>query len=355
VPRQDLDPSGHRAFRRALAASGLSIYDSLDARPDLFLSVEDLERALNEQLAGLVLAAPIRTRAKIAKAAICEALGYPVPKSFRKTQPRFLGQDLDVYVQKSDNLQVWNEEISPTRRYAFLRVDDAGKVVSVRVVTGEAIAALDRTGKLTRKFQAKRRPLRVGSRLVSPFDTEHLQRLLRPSGDIPSSTLEATSASGRPTPGTLLSIQAIFDRLKVLEGMRLEDPGHDQDRVRGELLQREVAKALGLGPYVNRGQWPDILSQALEIKLQTASTIDLGLVLPSSSAPAREVGEDVRHCDIRYAVVYGHSVGATGIVLTEIVVVTGQDFFTEFQQFAGLVENAKLQIPLPRTFFRQSE
>src|SRR6266540_794434 len=230
-------------------------------------------------------------------------------------------------------------------------VDDLGKLV----VTGEAIAALDRTGKLTRKFQAKRRPLRVGSRLVSPFDTEHLQRLLRPSGDIPSSTLEATSASGRPTPGTLLSIQAIFDRLKVLEGMRLEDPGHDQDRVRGELLQREVAKALGLGPYVNRGQWPDILSQALEIKLQTASTIDLGLVLPSSSAPAREVGEDMRHCDIRYAVVYGHSVGATGIVLTEVVVVTGQDFFTEFQQFAGLVENAKLQIPLPRTFFRQSE
>jgi hypothetical protein len=201
VRRHGLDPSDHRdhlAFRRALAASGLSIHDSLDGRPDLFLSVEDLERILNERLVGLGLAFPIRTRAKVAKAAICEALGYPVPKSFRKTQPRFLGQDLDVYVQKSDNLQVWNEEISPTRRYAILRVDDIGKVASVRVVTGEAIAALDRTGKSTRKFQARRRPGRAGSRLVSSFDTEDLQRLLRPSDHIPPSTLAATSASARP-------------------------------------------------------------------------------------------------------------------------------------------------------------
>jgi hypothetical protein len=106
---------------------------------------------------------------------------------------------------------------------------------------------------------------------------------------------------------------------------------------------------------VNRGQWPDILSQALEVKLRTAPTIDLGLVLPSSSAPAREVGEDVRHCDIRYAVAYGHSLGGHGIRLTDLVVATGQDFFSEFQQFAGLAENVKLQIPLPRTFFRQAE
>jgi hypothetical protein len=346
-----MDAAGQLAFQQAVTASGLSIYNSLDQRPDLFLSIDDLERLLNDQLVGLPLAFPIRTRAKRAKAAVCQALGYPVPKSFRKTQPRFPGQNLDISVQKANNFQIWNQSISATRRYAFLRLDETDKLVRIRVVTGEAIAALDRTGTLTKKFQAKRRPGHLGSRLVSPFDTEQLQRLVQPSANVPPSTLHAISPTAKPMPGAFLSIQAVFDRLKPLEGMRLEDPGHDQERLRGELLQTVVSEAIGLGSYVNRGQWPDILSQALELKLQTSPTIDLGLILPSSLAPAQDLGDEVRHCDVRYAVVYGQPLGAGSIHITEIVVTTGQDFFVEFQQFEGLVQNAKLQIPLPRSFF----
>jgi hypothetical protein len=74
-----------------------------------------LEGVLHDGLLGLDLNYPLRTRSKVLKAKICEILGYPVPKSFKKTQPRFPGQDFDTYIQKSNNLQIWNEEIVPTR------------------------------------------------------------------------------------------------------------------------------------------------------------------------------------------------------------------------------------------------
>src|SRR5207249_11327266 len=70
---------------------------------------------------------------------------FPYTTLFRS----FPGQDLDVYVQKANNLQVWNEKISPTRRYAILRLNQSDEVVNVRVVTGETLAALDATGTLT--------------------------------------------------------------------------------------------------------------------------------------------------------------------------------------------------------------
>ncbi len=64
------------------------------------------------------------------------AQDYPVPFSFARVQPRFPGQLFDTYTQKSNNLQIWNEEIVPSRRYVIVRVADDGKIVKVKVVTG---------------------------------------------------------------------------------------------------------------------------------------------------------------------------------------------------------------------------
>lgn len=102
-------------------------------------------------LAGL----PLRTRSKVVKTAVCEALGYPVPSSFKKTQPRFFGQQLDTYAQKALNLQIWNEELSPTRRYAIIQVLEDDSVGKVRVVNGQQLAILDKTGTITTKYQAR--------------------------------------------------------------------------------------------------------------------------------------------------------------------------------------------------------
>jgi len=101
-----------------IAKSGKSIYDMLHDSPEFFFASGDLEAILRAGLVGLDLNYPLRTRSKVLKSKICEILGYPVPASFKKSKPRFPGQDFDTYVQKSNNLQIWNEEITPTRRYA---------------------------------------------------------------------------------------------------------------------------------------------------------------------------------------------------------------------------------------------
>src|SRR5881396_1456023 len=123
-----------------IAKSGKNIYDSLHDSPDFFLAGGDLEAIVRAGLVGLDLNYPLRTRSKVLKSKICEVLGYPVPASFKKSKPRFPGQDFDTYVQKSNNLQIWNEEITPTRRYVIARPDSDGVIQALRVITGDALA-----------------------------------------------------------------------------------------------------------------------------------------------------------------------------------------------------------------------
>jgi len=105
-----------------VAASDRSIYDDLSDRPDCVYDIMTLEARLDGLLRGASLDFPIRTRAKEAKAMVAKALGYRVPPSFKKTQPRFPGQNVDVSVQMANDFQVWNEQVDPTRRYVFIRV-----------------------------------------------------------------------------------------------------------------------------------------------------------------------------------------------------------------------------------------
>jgi len=96
-----------------ISDSGATIYDEQLAESNpLYIPDDALSRLLNEELVGMDLnGIPLRTRSKVVKTRICEILGYPVPKSFKKTQPRFPAQNFDVYIQKSLNVQIWNESI----------------------------------------------------------------------------------------------------------------------------------------------------------------------------------------------------------------------------------------------------
>ena len=335
----------------AIRASGITIYDSLEEQPGLVYDIDLLEARLNAGLTGLRLDGPLRTRGKRAKEIVAELLGYPIPATFKRTQPRFPGQHLDIFVQKSLNLQIWNEEADATRRYALIRVDAFDIVTRVRVLTGSAIAEYDRTGTLTSKYQAKRKPEHKGSLLVTPLDTDLLRAVLQPVDQLTDEQLQSISPIARPVPALVLSIATVYERLASLVGTVLVDPGELQDRARGVALQRAICTILGLGDYADVGQFPDILSQALEVKLQMSPTIDLGLVAPSSGEPAEELGDDLRHCDVRYAVVYGEPAPPAGVLVTGVVVATGEHFFDEFQLFGGLVQNRKLQIPLPASIF----
>ena len=339
----------HFDYKNAIQLSGKDIYAPIEiGDADYWIPTPHLELLLNQGLQGISLyGLPLRTRSKVVKIAICNALGYPTPKSFSKTQPRFLGQQLDSYAQKSMNLQIWNEEVSPHRRYAIIQILEGDVVGKVRVVTGQTLALLDTTGKITRKYQARLEIHNDTHELVSKNDTE---RVL-PHVNQNSTFAAVTSPIDEPESGTLLPIRDIFNRLSVLVGHSFADPGIVQERNRGEALHRLICQHLGYSCYEDNGQFPDIRHQLLEVKLQTSPTIDLGLVLPNSE-DCLDIGSmaQLRHCDTRYALFYATTDG-TIVTLTHLFLTTGADFFSRFKRFEGKVSNGKIQIPLPRDFF----
>ena len=329
----------------AVRQSGLTVYDGLSEHLELYYETPVLESLLRDSLVGLALNFPLRTRSKMLKSKVCEALGYPVPARFRKVTPRFPGQNFDTYVQKADNLQIWNEEVSSSRRYVLVRVNADDVVTNVRVVDGELLAALDRTGTLTHKYQAKSRAAVTKSVLVTSEDTARVKQLLvEPEVDIGLAEHE-----GWPQPKEFLAIGVLYGILRGLVGETIRDPGRDQERNRGGELHRKVSELVGRRAFADSGQFPDILEQLLEVKLQTSPTIDLGLVNPKSGETLANV-PPFRHRDVRYSVFYGSPVRA-GVRIDHVVLTSGEQFFRFFQRFEGKVRNAKLQIPLPKDFF----
>lgn len=338
-------------YKNAIQLSGFDIYTPIEVGDaNFWIPTIHLESLLNQTLIGINLdGLALRTRSKVIKMTVCEALGYPVPRAFKKTQPRFFGQQLDTYTQKSNNLQIWNEELSPTRRYAIIQISDQNIVLKVKVVSGQELGLLDKTGTITKKYQAGLVTNADTHELISQQDTQSLLPYLQ-SGATFSTSI---SPVDEPKNGFLLPIQEIFARLSMLIGQSFIDPGMDQERNRGAALHRLICEYLGYSRYEDNGQFPDIRHQLLEVKLQTSPTIDLGLVLPSSEArlDIQQLGDyHPRHCDTRYAIFFANTDGKQ-VTLTHLFVMTGADFFARFRRFEGKISNGKIQIPLPRNFF----
>ena len=339
--------------KKQVEYSQKSIYEDMTVEESeiMWYTKDEIEELIVSEMVGTSFnGLPLRTRSKEAKVLVCTSLGYSVPKSFKKTQPRFPSQNLDTYVQKSNNLQVWNEELDPERRYLLIRLDENDVVTSAKVVTGVDLAILDTTGTLTQKYQARLITGDETTELISSTDTAELIGgvNLQTSADLNNlSPIEA------PHDQSILEINTIYNLLKPLVGKSFKDAGADQERNRGADLHKLVCEALGYSNYADDGQFPDVKNQLLEVKLQTSPTIDLGLVCPDSdhNLDMNPIsGFKVRHKDVRYALFYGKIEGGN-VVLTNFYLTTGEDFFHRFQQFQGKVLNKKLQIPLPKDFF----
>lgn len=335
-----------------IKGSGLSIYNHIEVgHPKYWIPSPELEAVLNYRLSGLDLSGlALRTRSKKLKEAVCTALGYPLPKSFKKVQPRFPGQNFDTYGQQANNLQVWNEELSPTRRYVIAQIQPDGHIGKIRVVAGDTLALLDTTGTLTQKYQARLIPSGEATEQLSEQDTIGLLPHINDSVDLGTN---GYSPIMPPRTGQLLSVSKIFTRVSTLLGQSFADRGITQERNRGADLHRLVCNALNYTDYADNGQFPDIRHQLLEVKLQTSPTIDLGLVTPDScdELDTPMLGEYTpRHCDVRYCIFYGSTDG-TNVTISNIYVTTGADFFSRFQRFEGRVLNKKIQMHLPPDFF----
>ena len=335
--------------QKKLAASKLTIYDILYSEHPLYFTNKELEYLLKSDLVGCsTKGLPPRTRSKIVKEKVCLSIGYPVPESFKKTRPRFSGQNFDIYVQKSLNLQVWNEEILVNRRYVLILINSNDVIFSVIVLTGEDLKNLDTTGTLTQKYQARLGVLNSTPDIFSKTDTVLVERLIKKEDRVHSFH---GKPSENPKKGQILPMKEISRKLLPLINIEFLDLGKDQDRNRGTVIHKKVCKLLGYRTFSDDGRFPDIRAQLLEVKLQTSPTIDLGVVLPSNRDVFMELDScRIRYCDVRY-LVFSAKIKNGKVKIKNFALGTGEDFFKKFDQFQGKIVNKKVQIPLPKRFF----
>ncbi len=338
-------------FIKAIRQSGLTIYDPIETNDsECWIPTSILEELLNFELVGTPLEnLPLRTRSKVVKQRICRALGYPIPQTFKKTQPRFPSQNFDTYVQKSNNLQIWNEQVSPSRRYVIIQIGAQEVITAVRVIEGDTLAQLDSSGTLTKKYQARMILGDIDEELFSPVDTEFLRTFIDPDFH---KEMDA-APNNLPRNRQLLPIEHIFERLRTLVGETLPAVGYVQERRRSELLHRLVCQQLGYSDFSDDGRFPDITHQLIELKLQTSLTIDLGLNCPDNKEAIQRLhieGHGIRPCDVRYALFFG-DMDDKDVHLTHFTLITGEKFFERFPKMLGNVMNQKIQIPLPNSFF----
>lgn len=337
-------------YQRNIADSGYSIYEIINPQDaNLYIPIHQLQALIADRLIGLSLEGySPRTRSKVVKQEICKSLGYPIPSSFKKTQPRFYGQNFDVYTQKANNVQIWNETIAPDRRYVFIKVNETDTVTHVKAITGRQLALYDTTGKLTTKYQATMHHYQE-SCLFTPEDSDNLQGML--CGHAPD--LSDADPSDAPSRSSLLPISELFDRLLILEGKEFDYISATQDRNRGAIIHGAACKAIGYARFKDNGAYPDICNQLLEIKLQTSPTIDLGLHSPEDGACIlRCDGKRFYSEDVRYAIFDAVVDQARGkVIIDKVYVTNGQTFTEDFPLFQGKKQNAKIQLLLPPDFF----
>lgn len=330
--------------------SGLGIYDYINEENDsLFIPIEELEIIFKNKLIGMNLCGlPLRTRSKVVKQKICEVLGYPIPNSFKKTKPRFPGQNFDVYIQKKDNVQIWNEEIDINRRYVFFKVSDADIITSVKIITGEKLVQFDRTGTLTKKYQAT---LKCYASSFSERDTQNIEQWIFNNNIYRN--LAIKNPLSDPVASDLYDIKTIFNLLSPIIGKEIDYINATNERNRGAILHSLICQYLGYSNYNDDGKYPDITNQLLEVKLQTSPTIDLGLYSPEENTLVKKLnGINIYTKDIRYAIFDGEiSEYNNKVKIKKLYIVSGEDFNKYFPLFKGNTINKKIQMLLPNNFF----
>lgn len=318
------------------------------------------------------------------KLQIIELLGYQKPRGLRTKQakmykPKFIHQLLDIFVQSSRNLQVWNyvpyaniilpghwNEENRYRyldcRYLLIFHNSEGVIVKTGLVNGNKLAEWDRTGTQTIKWQATvRRRYRNGitskiiTSTVEPLQNKFTSYIRQPldrklkfilqEDRNPQTPLIKTS----PNPATLFTHHEIAEAVDTLVGRKFENLGTGQERVMGQALEREVVKALGYQHYeqTDTGGYPDLLHQLIEVKFQFRGTIDLGRHLPTNQSSI-EVSWNkwsIASREIRYIVSLMEQDTQNDFIVDSIVITSGE----KFNQYFSICErtNFKIQIPLP--------
>lgn len=320
------------------------------------------------------------------KLEIIALLGYQRPsglrtKQARQSKPKFIHQLLDIFVQSSRNLQVWNyvpysDSIIPNKwnvksespyrykdcRYLLVFHNPEGVILKTTLVDGNRLAEWDTTGTQTIKWQANaKRSYRdeISSQIIiSPVETlcskisTYMQQPLENKSRFivqESQNQESPLIKQPPTPASFLTHDEIAQFLRILIGTKFTNIGTGQERSMGQALEKEIIKALGYQSYqqTDTGDYPDLLHQLIEVKFQFRDTIDLGKHLPTDSSPIAASWNkwEITPREIRYVVALMEQDVYGNFIVDSIVITSGEKFNEFFSISEGT--NFKIQIPVP--------
>ena len=320
------------------------------------------------------------------KLKIIELLGYQRPSGLRTKQatqskPKFIHQLLDIFVQSSRNLQVWNyvpysdsiipsewniDSESPYRykdcRYLLVFHNPERVILKTTLVDGSKLAEWDTTGTQTIKWQAStRRSYRneISSQIiVNPIEALHnkistyMQQPLEEKSRFiiqESQNLESPLIKHPPTPTSFLTHNEIAQALRTLVGREFANLGTGQERGMGQILEKEVIRTLGYQSYqqTDTGGYPDLLHQLIEVKFQFRDTIDLGKHLPTDPLPIEAPWNkwEIAPREIRYVVALMEQGIQGNFIVDSIVITSGAKFNEYFSISEGT--NSKVQIRVP--------
>ena len=346
--------------------------------------------------------APVK-KSQWVKRPIIELLGYKRPAGLRTKQakqckPKFIHQLLDIFVQSSRNLQVWNyvpyadiaipgewneESKYPYRyqdcRYLLVFHNSEGIILKTTLVTGNELSEWATTRTQTIKWQANaRRSYRneISSRIItSPVDplqdkfTAYIQEPLKKKhgrllqeGQNPleekrkyilqeDQNPQFPLIKEHPNPAYLFTHNEIEQSLTTLVGRKFDNLGTGQEKSIGQTFEKEIAKALGYQQYqqTDTGRYPDLLHQLIEVKFQFSGTIDLGNHLPIDQASIEATWNkwNITSREIRYIVALMEKDEHDNFIVDSIVITSGEKFDQYFSICEG--QNSKIQITIPST------
>lgn len=348
---------------------------------DTLYTIDELTFLLKESLLGLEIPLDLKIVQKShwVKFRVLKALGYNVPsglrsKDARKYKPKFINQLLDIFVQKSNNLQVWNyipysnlklegcwnkEGLNfQDCRYLLVRHNSKGVITNIMIKSGKELKNWDNTGTKTIKWQAtiakhfwETKQIIVGRNdpiseiyCNNTMNTDEKNKLIYNKDFDKNNPL----IKKKPDANYLYSIYELSELLDPLLNLKVKKLGSGKERIIGQFAEKKVAELLGYRHYTitDTGNHPDLINQLLEVKFQYSPTIDLGQNLPTENDVIKgfeEIDSRLTHRHVRYCLILACEYDDYYEIIS-IIITSGMDFEKFFTICKGT--NFKVQFKI---------
>jgi len=301
---------------------------------------------------------------------VLRLLGYKKPrglrtKEARECKPKFKHQNMDIFVQKHSNLQIWNYIPYTTERYncryVIFKVDDE-KILGLLIATGRELKNWDTTGTKTIKWQATiSAEMRdnTSNRILTSDKDPLFQRVGLNENKIPPlksridkiKELQKNKSAIMKTPPDFKLLVSIKELGVLLQPLLNCEIPYTSEKIIGQNFQKLVAERIGYtfkeGLSINSGQIPDLIHQLIETKIHISATIDLGNSLPVSNEALEFYWNTMgaTPSEIRYVVAIADKIKNETVKIGGIIITSGEDFEKFFSIWS--TSDFKVQMTIP--------